>query len=140
LEKEEDLQKRRIQSTTEERNSDTTMRDSLGSEIVADETIAVAVEETLGSSHACSDSLKISSCPAFFVENKKLARDGDFLEPLLAVSDQEQRLMPDGEQSVYIDVESQTWMKEDPVPLVATETHSSTFFFCLRYVFLSVFL
>jgi hypothetical protein len=61
LEKEEDLQKRRIQSTTEERNSDTTMRDSLGSEIVADETIAVAVEETLGSSHACSDSLKISS-------------------------------------------------------------------------------
>ncbi len=79
-------------------------------------------------------------CPAFFVENKKLARDGDFLEPLLAVSDQEQRLMPDGEQSVYIDVESQTWMKEDPVPLVATETHSSTFFFCLRYVFLSVFL
>lgn len=75
-----------------------------------------------------------------FVENKKWARDGDFLEPLLAVSDQEQRLMPDVEQSVYIDLESQTWIKEDPVPLVATETHSSTFFFCLRYVFLSVFL
>jgi hypothetical protein len=40
--------------------------------------------------------------------------------------------MPDVEQSVYIDLESQTWIKEDPVPLVATETHSSTFFFCLR--------
>ncbi len=75
-----------------------------------------------------------------FVENKKLAQDGDFLEPLLAVSDQEQRLMPDVEQSVHIDLESQTWIKEDSVPLVATETHSSTFFFCLRYIFLSVFL
>jgi hypothetical protein len=37
------------------------MCDSLGSEIVAEETVAVAVEETLGSSHACSDSLKVSS-------------------------------------------------------------------------------
>jgi hypothetical protein len=116
------------------------MCDSLGSEIVAEETVAVAVEETLGSSHACSDSLKVSYCPALFVENKKWAQDGDVLEPLLAVSDQEQRSMPDVEQSVYIDLESQTWIKEDPVPLVATETHSSTFFFCLRYVFLSVFL
>ncbi|CAM6038254.1 unnamed protein product [Sphagnum compactum] len=108
------------------------MCDSLGSEIVAEETVAVAVEETLGSSRACSDTLKVSSCPALFVENKKWARDGDVLEPLLAVSDQEQRLIPDVEQSVYIDLESQTWIKEDPVPLVATQTHSSTFFFCLR--------
>jgi hypothetical protein len=37
------------------------MCDSLGSEIVAEETVAVAVEETLGSSHAFSDSLKVSS-------------------------------------------------------------------------------
>jgi len=50
-----------IESTIEERNSHTTMCDSLGSEIVAEETVAVAVEETLGRSHACWDSLKVSS-------------------------------------------------------------------------------